>query len=395
MEPSADKNQSRPVVFVGLNGYDLPYTRVRCYHFAKALQELGMITEVLTYRDHLTSQRTGKLLELPDRDKISLIAKAIWRLMKLHPRILYVQKAHYHTAAPYLLYRWFNQPYILDYDDWDFDRSPFFYRKWLNDLIFKHQENLEVSHKLIRDAKAVIVSSHFLKEYIEKLNPKTYLVETGVDTVRFSRKVEIPKDTPPTFVWCGDVWGEIIYQNVLFLLECFAEVNQRNPTAIFKIAGTGEMMSRVKEIVQTRFSRYNIKISDWIDPDRIPEFLAESNIGLLPLLSDSTNTDWIKGKSPTKFFEYMAMGLASVSTRIGEIEYIVEDGIDGFLASNKEEFIDKMDRLAKNAELRSQMGKKAREKVEHSYSLNVLVERLYRIIEEIITVWQTVNYQYY
>ncbi|MFB3896408.1 MAG: glycosyltransferase family 4 protein [bacterium] len=384
MKEKSNQVTSRPIVFVGLNGYDLPYTRVRCYHFAKALQELGMATEVLTYRDHLAPHRTGKLLDLRDLDKLPLIAKAVWRLKRMHPEMLYVQKAHYHAAAPYLLYRWFNQPYILDYDDWDFDRSPFFNRPWLNDLVFKHQANLEVSHQLVRDAKAVIVSSHHLKEYIEKLNPKTYLVETGVDIVRFSRKTEIAKDIPATFVWCGDVWGEIIYQNVLFLLECFAEVNQRNPAAIFKLAGTGEMMPRVKEIVQTRFSRYNIKIFDWIDPDKIPEFLAESNIGLLPLLSDSANTDWIKGKSPTKYFEYMAMGLASVSTRIGEIEYIVDDGIDGFLASNKEEFIDKMDRLAQNAELRFQMGMKAREKVEQKYSLNVLIERLNRIILEII-----------
>lgn len=386
MEPDSKIEQTYPVVFVGLNGYDLPYTRVRCYHFAKALHDLGMPTEVLTYRDHLAPHRTGKLLDLRDLEKLPLIAKAIWRLKKLHPRILYVQKAHYHAAAPYLLYRWFNQPYILDYDDWDFDRSPFFNRNWLNKLVFKHQANLEISYQLIRDAKAVIVSSHFLKEYIEKLNPRTYLVETGVDTIRFSRKAEIPKNSPATFVWCGDVWGEIIYQNVHFLLECFAEVNQRNPAAIFKLAGTGEMMPRVKEIVNTRFSRYNIKISDWIEPDRIPEFLAEANIGLLPLLSDSTNTDWIKGKSPTKFFEYMSMGLASVSTRIGEIEYIVQDGLDGFLASNKEEFIDKMDRLAKNAELRFQMGIKAREKVIKEYSLNVLVERLNKIIQEILAV---------
>ena len=70
-------------VFIGINGYDFPYTRVRCFHFAEELQKLGMETEVLSYRDHLAPQYSGiEMLNLGDREKLRLNFKAFLKLFK-------------------------------------------------------------------------------------------------------------------------------------------------------------------------------------------------------------------------------------------------------------------------------------------------------------------------
>ena len=58
------------IIFIGINGYQIPYTRIRCYHFANILRKYGLETEVLSYQEHLSSQYNGtQMLQLNDREK--------------------------------------------------------------------------------------------------------------------------------------------------------------------------------------------------------------------------------------------------------------------------------------------------------------------------------------
>jgi O-antigen biosynthesis protein len=112
----------------------------------------------------------------------------------------------------------------------------------------------------------------------------------------------------------------------------------------------------------------------------MPEVMKDVDIGLMPLIPDDFNRDWMESKSPTKFFEYMAMGKATVTSAFGEVKNIVQDGIDGFLANNLDEFTYKFIMLAKNKELRDKMGSSAREKVTSNYSIEELGKSLFSIL---------------
>ena len=91
------------VLFIGHNGYGYPHTRVRCYHFAKALAAYPEIeTAVLSFRDHLAPHKSeGEIYLLKDRGKLVLTLKALSKLIKERDTVLYVQKAHFHAAAPF------------------------------------------------------------------------------------------------------------------------------------------------------------------------------------------------------------------------------------------------------------------------------------------------------
>jgi glycosyltransferase involved in cell wall biosynthesis len=121
-------------------------------------------------------------------------------------------------------------------------------------------------------------------------------------------------------------------------------------------------------------------VDGWIPPDEIPDYLSHIDIGLLPLVQD---TKFNKSKSPTKLFEYMAMAKPTVSSNIGEAAEIIQDGENGFLAKDKEEFIKKMQILIEDSTLRQEMGDKACKTIENNYSLKVLGKRLYEILRTI------------
>jgi len=370
-------------IFIGINGYDFPYTRVRCFHFAEELRKLGLETEVLSYRDHLAPQYSGiEMLNLRDKEKLRLSLVALSRLFKDRKSLFYIQKVHYHSGAPFLLSRLAGTKYILDYDDWDIDRSPLFRRKFLNQIFFKGDDVEWVTKYIAQRASACIVSSKFLERYFSKINKKVFYLPTGVRIEKFKRLSQESSNSI-NFIWTGLIWGEVIYNNVIFLLDCFSTLSRHHKNISLKIVADGEWFSKVKEVVDRLYPDCSIQLIDWIHPDQMPEMLSTAHIGLLPLISDKANELWMKSKSPTKLFEYMAMELATVSSDFGETSYIIQDGVDGFLGRNKEDFIKKMEILVEEHEFRRTMAKMARKKVEEHFSVSVLARKLYSIIKDI------------
>jgi len=362
--------------FVGINGYDFPYTRVRCYHFAEKLKEHGLDTSVLSYRDHLAPHYTGiQMLGLDDKTKLLLNMEAFKRLHSEPEALLYIQKLHYHSAAPYMLSRMGRNKYVFDYDDWDVDRSPLFDDIFLNNLFFKSNDPDKITRTLASEALCCVASSRYLEKYLKESNPNVFYIPTGVNLNRFKKK-SVKKEDTVKFVWTGQIWGKVIFDNIVFLLKCFKLTHEREKNVSLVIVGGGDWMKHVKEVIEKDFNHCPVKIVEWLHPDNIPDFLSGVDVGLLPLITDPENRTWMLSKSPTKFFEYMGMELPTVSSRFGEIREIVEDGVDGFLAEGIEEFSEKMLTLARNPQLRISMGEKARSKAEKNYSLEVLVAKL-------------------
>jgi glycosyltransferase involved in cell wall biosynthesis len=364
------------IIFVGINGSELPYTRVRCYNFAQALRKNGIETEVLSFRDHLAPQYDGiQMLELPDNEKLKLNIQAGLRLVRKRKAIFYIQKVHYHSAMPFFLSRLGTNKFILDYDDWDIDRSPLFETACLNRLFFGFNNINKITSQMAAKAVCCVASSRYLYNFLSKYNKKVTYIPTGVDTELFKKREKEPS-VKITFVWTGQIWGEVIYNNILELVACFAEVSMCRENIKLRIIGGGTLLPRLRNLVGSDYPGFDIEIIDWVKHEDMPNYLSDSDIGLLPLIPDMHNEAWMKSKSPTKLFEYMAIGLPTVSSRTGEAELIIEDGRDGFLAGNRKEFVEKMKLLIDDYDLRIRMGQFAQEKVKNYYSLDILGKRL-------------------
>lgn len=106
----------------------------------------------------------------------------------------------------------------------------------------------------------------------------------------------------------------------------------------------------------------------------IPQLMAASDAGLI----SSTGSE---GNSRTAL-EFMATGLPLISTRVGCLPDLIEDGCDGFLveAGDSKAMSQRLEQLAKNAELRRTLGEAARQKAVCCYDNRLVaaeMERLY------------------
>jgi glycosyltransferase involved in cell wall biosynthesis len=370
------------VLFVAHNGYGYPHSRVRCYHFARVLAEQpGFESAVLSFRDDLAPHLSEEAMYfgLRDRHKMLLTLKAIPRLFSERHSLIYIQKAHFHSAAPFFLHRMDILPrYIFDYDDYDIPLSNFFGRGVWNRLFFGTNRWDEITYRHARRALGCVASSYRLEEFLRIYNSHVVRVPTGVDTQLFQPGARSGLEV--VYLWNGIIWGEPIYQNVQMIVRSFPKVARAVPGARLLIVGEGRLWDR---LLSDLAQQNDLPVSTIrsVPSDEMPGILRKADVGLYPVVEE---TAWTAAKSPTKLFEYMAAGLAVVASDIGEAGLVIEDAEEGLLAQTEEEFVDAMIRVGRDAVLRRTLGENARRKAESEYSLPVLGKRLAEFLCEVV-----------
>lgn len=108
----------------------------------------------------------------------------------------------------------------------------------------------------------------------------------------------------------------------------------------------------------------NLRFLPWSFETEI-KGLLEADIGIMPLPDD----DWTKGKCGFKALQYMALQIPCVIAPVGVNTEIIKHGINGFLASTPQEWMDYLSHLITQSELRKEIGLKGRETVVSSYSV--------------------------
>jgi glycosyltransferase involved in cell wall biosynthesis len=315
--------------------------------------------------------------------RLWLSLKAFSRLKQYRETVFYIQKVHYHAAAPFLLSRFGRNKHILDYDDWDLDRSPLFQFIPMNYLWFGALTAKTITRKIAREAVGCVAASRPLVQFLLEENDKVLYLPTGVNTERFK---PLPKDgdNRVVFLWTGQVWGKVIFDNLSFVTECFKRTLKAGVDSKLLVVGRGKWLPGVRSKMTAEIPREHWEIREWVEPDHMPGVINESNVGLVPLIPDRRNRQWMMSKSPTKLFEYMACGIPSVATPNGDAATVMRHGEDGFHAATAEDFSKAMITLARDKQLRLNMGESARKQVHKNYSLNSLAVRLGDWLQEML-----------
>jgi glycosyltransferase involved in cell wall biosynthesis len=103
------------------------------------------------------------------------------------------------------------------------------------------------------------------------------------------------------------------------------------------------------------------------------------DIGVIPFIKDN---DYNKAKSPTKLFEFMSCAKPCITSPIGEMNSIIESGKNGYLAENREKFIEYIKLLAGDQDLRKKVGLEARKTIEQRYSLESCGKSFFENLKE-------------
>jgi glycosyltransferase involved in cell wall biosynthesis len=348
---------------------------IRTYHLLKELNKMDVSVEYMrTYKDKIFNGNIEDwIYPIQSRNIISEIWKKYTKSIQSRQDIFFANKPLPNSAGIGVLTKAFRKDLrlIIDWDDLEqgYARNDPFFRKW----------GIILSEKiLLKHADALVVNNHHLYELAKQFYPeeKICLVPQGVDSNQFSgceqRTVEKIKEKYSlhglTIGYMG-VMGKATETEKIF--DIYKEVKKRMRDVQLFIVGGGDKLDYFKTITE-QMKLEDVIFRGWVEHDQIQNYISCFDIGLLYY----SNTMENKSRHPMKLIEYMASGICSLTTNIGECEYIIEDGYDGFIAHGDMEYIDKLCQLLKDENLRTEIGKRARKKVLENYTWEKHAKRL-------------------
>jgi glycosyltransferase involved in cell wall biosynthesis len=114
----------------------------------------------------------------------------------------------------------------------------------------------------------------------------------------------------------------------------------------------------------------NYTFIKWNKETEISDILR-FHIGVMPLIND----DISRGKCGFKAIQYMSLGIPAVVSPVGVNSTIIENGVNGYLCHNIEDWIKSIEILLLDSQLRETIGIQARTQIETLYSVEATTEQ--------------------
>lgn len=136
----------------------------------------------------------------------------------------------------------------------------------------------------------------------------------------------------------------------------------------------GEYSNLVLKIVADEFiecESLTVEKIRWTAENEIAD-LQGMDIGIMPLDDNA----WTRGKCSFKLLQYMAVGVPVVCNPVGMNKDVVRDGINGFWAANKEQWVQQLSILIEDEALRERMGNLGRKRIEEEYNVEVSAKKM-------------------
>ena len=201
----------------------------------------------------------------------------------------------------------------------------------------------------------VSCGNSFLANYARQFNNNVIVNPTTVDTINLHNPIlfSIQKNSAAAVIgWTGT-------QSTLPYLNSIVPILRKLEA---KFSGHLRLL-----IIANKDPQLKLEFVDFIPWSKQTEVedLLKMDIGIMPLSDDV----WAKGKCGFKALQYMALEIPTVASPVGVNSNIIEHDINGYLASNQNEWLAILERLILDKDLRRKIGSKGKEKVIRHYSV--------------------------
>lgn len=245
---------------------------------------------------------------------------------------------------PVTIERWLLRgvPYVLDFDDAVFHNYDRHRLSAVRSLLGRRLD------LLMADSSLVVAGNDYLAEravdagarWVEKL-------PTVIELSRYSI-AEAELASMPRIVWIG---SPTTVRYLTGLQKALAALAARVSFTLRVIGGGPISMPGL-----------NLEIVDW-SADTEVSAIAGCDVGIMPL----EDSPWERGKCAYKLIQYMACGLPTVSSPVGANLDVVIEGETGYFAEDEDNWINRLEYLLRNPDVRKRLGTNGRERVEAEY----------------------------
>jgi glycosyltransferase involved in cell wall biosynthesis len=205
--------------------------------------------------------------------------------------------------------------------------------------------------QIISGAAHTTVGNEYLAQYARRFSNEVSILPTTLDTVIFDRPADWRRPPGPIRIgWTGSSTTTSYLHSIDGALR---RLLTKHDVELVVIGGDSYTLPGAPN-VRTKPWRLDTEISDVLDLD----------IGIMPL----TNDEFALGKCGFKALLYMSLGIPCVVSPVGVNTSIVHDGVNGLLASSEDEWVDVLETLIGDEDLRRRLGVAGRTTVVSHYN---------------------------
>jgi glycosyltransferase involved in cell wall biosynthesis len=243
-----------------------------------------------------------------------------------------------------------------------------------------------IEDRVVRSAPSIIVVSSPLREAFIRRGvaaERIHIMPMAVDVRRFHPEVE-PADLRARFGldgktivgYVGSIAG---WHGLDLLFESAERIKALGEALCFVIIGGDEKkVDRYVEQVRSRGLDDYLLFLGSVPYTQVPHYVSAMDITVIP-----ASMEWA---SPTKLFEYQAMGKPAVAPRLVPVVDVLADGREGYLfpPGDAQSLTDCLLRLHRDPSQRRAMGLRARQKVVERFAWEKNTRRIIEMFEKML-----------
>ncbi len=231
----------------------------------------------------------------------------------------------------------------------------------------------------MRAADLVVTVSEPLREVlIDAGGPSDMIVmPNGVDTEAFHPDGHATRLFPHPTVVVGFAGVAFGWQGLPRLVEAVSQLRQQGHDLAVAIVGDGPDRGRIEATIAAHQAEGFVTITGFVDPDDVPAYVRGFDIGYCGHETLSSGTMY---HSPLKLYEYLATGLAVLSTDFAEARVLVEGAETGTVVGSGEHLATGLESLIQT-DARLAAGRRARSVAVGQCSWETRVVELVRVLQ--------------
>lgn len=317
-------------------------------------------------------------------------------ILKFNPDIIY----HRYTGNTFFvakIAKELNIPLILEFNSFDtwkmkhWSASRNALTGFINEQILYNIVK-KIENYNLKNASLIVVVSELLKADLLKLGipeEKILVNPNRVDPEKFNPKIitrekcnklkrSLGIDEDKVVVGFTGTFGE--WHGIPQLTEAIDKILKSvvSPNIHFLLIGEGKFKPEAENQIG---HDENVTFTGVVPYSDIQKYLAICDILVSPHNPQVDGREFFG--SPTKIFEYMAMGKGIVASDLGQIGYVLKNNHSAVLVEpgNVNQLVEGILKLVDDKELREQLGRQAREDVVANYTWEKNVERVLKAVE--------------
>lgn len=251
---------------------------------------------------------------------------------------------------------------------------------------YLYRQGRQVYDRLFASADLICCVSAYMKEKLIELGcdaRKIRVHRSGVDTQRFTVRPSKPSENGKVRVLTVARLDE--HKGVRYGIEAVATLLPKYPQLEYRIIGDGSLREELSRLIVSLGAEDRILLLGWKRQDEVVELLQQSDILVAPSVTCVTGNE--EGV-PGVVMEALACGVPVVSTWHAGIPEVVQDGVCGLLAPERDAaaLAEKLAYLVAHPERRIEMGRAGRRRIEELCDLQKLNDRLVVLYQQVCNV---------